>query len=68
MLAVAVRPCDADLLPEIAPPAFGSRIDLVAGEFPCRGHDTLCRRAELEALLVVALRPPAKGSAQILIR
>ena len=32
------------------------------------GYDTLCRRAELVALLVEDLRPPANGSAQILIR
>jgi len=32
------------------------------------GYDTLCRRAELVALLLEDLRPPANGSAQILIR
>jgi integrase len=32
------------------------------------GYDTLCRRAELVALRVEDLRPPANGSAQILIR
>ncbi|MGC1860498.1 MAG: tyrosine-type recombinase/integrase [Methylocystis sp.] len=32
------------------------------------GYDTLCRRAELVALLVEDLRPPSNGSAQILIR
>jgi len=37
-LAVGVRPCGSDLLPEIALAAFGHRIDLVAWEFACRGH------------------------------
>jgi site-specific recombinase XerD len=32
------------------------------------GYDTLCRRAELVALLAEDLRPPSDGSAQILIR